>query len=387
MKITFFTNFLNHHQLPFCLELHNNPNINFTLVATERIPHDRLQLGYEDMNNKYPFVLTSYDSKLNYKHSIELAKNSDVIIWGSAPYEYMKYATKNKRIVFRYSERILKNGIKEALNPLRFVRNVYRFRILERNAYLLAASAYATRDYNLFLGYKERSYKWGYFPEVKKNSTNKIVSLKKKNIVPNLIWVGRFIDWKNPELAINLASDLKKKGYKFHLTMIGGGDLESKIHSMIDNLSLNEYISLPGTMSPNEVRNYMDKSDIFLFTSDFGEGWGAVLNEAMNSACAVVVSHAVGAAPFLINEYNGLMYDNSNPIDFLEKVEHLINNDEIRVNMGVNAYQTLVNEWNAKVAANRFLKVCDSLSNNKLEFYETGPLSIAKSISENKGKW
>ena len=107
----------------------------------------------------------------------------------------------------------------------------------------------------------------------------------------------------------------------------------------------------------------------------------------MNSACAVVVNHAVGAAPFLINEYNGLMYNNSSTSDFFDKVEYLLNNDDIRFNMGIKAYQSLVNEWNAKEAANRFLKVCDSLSNNKLEFYETGPLSIAKSISENKGKW
>ena len=132
------------------------------------------------MNNKYSFVLTSYDSKLNYKHSIELAKNSDVIIWGSAPYEYMKHATKNNRIVFRYSERILKNGIKEALNPLRFARNVYRFCFLERNAYLLAASAYAPRDYGFFLGYKKRSFKWGYFPEVKTINIDRVISMKSK---------------------------------------------------------------------------------------------------------------------------------------------------------------------------------------------------------------
>jgi hypothetical protein len=36
-------------------------------------------------------------------------------------------------------------------------------------------------------------------------------------------------------------------------------------------------------MPPEEVRVHMEQSNIYLFTSDFGEGWGAVLNEAMNS--------------------------------------------------------------------------------------------------------
>ena len=46
----------------------------------------------------------------------------------------------------------------------------------------------------------------------------------------------------------------------------------------------------------------MEKSEIFLFTSDKGEGWGAVLNESMNSACAVVASHAIGSVPFLLKD-------------------------------------------------------------------------------------
>ena len=32
----------------------------------------------------------------------------------------------------------------------------------------------------------------------------------------------------------------------------------------------------------------MEQADIYLFTSDRNEGWGAVANEAMNSACAMV---------------------------------------------------------------------------------------------------
>ena len=32
------------------------------------------------------------------------------------------------------------------------------------------------------------------------------------------------------------------------------------------------------------------------------EGWGAVVNEAMNSGCAVVADHMIGAAPWLIRQ-------------------------------------------------------------------------------------
>jgi glycosyltransferase involved in cell wall biosynthesis len=55
-------------------------------------------------------------------------------------------------------------------------------------------------------------------------------------------------------------------------------------------------------MAPEAVRDHMEAADIFLFTSDFNEGWGAVLNESMNSACAVVASHAIGSVPFLLKD-------------------------------------------------------------------------------------
>ena len=64
----------------------------------------------------------------------------------------------------------------------------------------------------------------------------------------------------------------------------------------------------------------MEKSSIYLFTSNFDEGWGAVLNESMNSACAVISSHAAGATPFLISHnINGLLYT-SGDVDELTSI-------------------------------------------------------------------
>ena len=47
------------------------------------------------------------------------------------------------------------------------------------------------------------------------------------------------------------------------------------------------------------------------------EGWGAVLNEAMNSGCACIASHAIGSAGFLIEHgENGFVYRDGDMDDF-----------------------------------------------------------------------
>ena len=111
-------------------------------------------------------------------------------------------------------------------------------------------------------------------------------------------------------MCIEIAKRLVQEGYRFNMNIIGTGVLEKEIEKKIKENRLQKYIHMLGAMNPTQVREYMEKSEIFLFTSDFNEGWGAVLNESLNSGCAVVVSHAVGAAPYLIDDgQNGMLYE------------------------------------------------------------------------------
>ena len=72
---------------------------------------------------------------------------------------------------------------------------------------------------------------------------------------------------------------------------------------------LDDCVHMLGSMSPEQVRLYMEQSQMFLFTSDRYEGWGAVLNEAMNSGCAVVASHIIGSAPsFVTSDCSHIVY-------------------------------------------------------------------------------
>src|SRR5699024_9189093 len=102
------------------------------------------------------------------------------------------------------------------------------------------------------------------------------------------------------------------------------------------------YVELLDFMSPEEVRHYMEQANIYLFTSDRNEGWGAVLNESMNSCCAVVTGHEVGSSYYLIEHgKNGLIYESGNTESLCETVESLVRNPNYCETLGVNAYKTM----------------------------------------------
>lgn len=378
MKITFFSNFLNHHQLPFCLEMNKKANVEFRFVATEAIPEERLKLGYENMNSSYDFVIRAYESEEEYQRALALAYESDVVIIGSAPEILIQKRLEENKLTFRYSERVLKKGLWRILNP-RLYRNLYKIHTVYKNKelYLLCASAYTAGDFSLVGAYPQKAYKWGYFPEVKEYDIENLIPNKPKEI--SILWVGRYLNWKHPEIVVKLAKRLKKRGYQFKINMIGTGPLEEKIKQKVVRQKLEDCVHILGSKPNEQVRKQMEMANIFLFTSDRNEGWGAVLNEAMNSGCAIVADELIGAVPFLIQDgVNGFIYKDKSLKSLTQKVEKLIQDKELRERLAKNAYQTLMTTWNAQTAAEHLMILINNIQNKQNISIKEGPCSKAE---------
>lgn len=356
MKVVFVSNYYNHHQSAISEEFFNQTNGQYRFIQTEPMEEERRNMGW-GQNGLPSFVIESYKDKETYKQCVELINSAEVVIAGSAPEKMIRKRIRSGKLVFRYSERIYKNKKKLLQLPLRYIK--YHFdNYPYKNVYMLCASAYAARDYAITGMFKGKTFKWGYFPAVKKYDD--IVKLIDDKTPASILWVARLIKLKHPDASIRLAKRLKQAGYKFKLSLIGNGELKNKIRDMIKAENLEDCVQMLGSMKPEEVRRYMEQSEIFLFTSDFNEGWGAVLNESMNSACAVVASHAIGSVPFLINDgENGFIYKNGNEDDLFNKVKFLLDNPEKRKEMSLNAYKTMAETWNAENAVKNFLNTVE----------------------------
>ena len=386
MTIAFFSTYLNHHQLPLCEAFCQITEGEFLYVSTSRISKARLDLGYKDMDYDYPFVVRTYENDESRQKAQRIAIESDIVIFGAAPEHYVQLRMLTDKITFRYSERVYKNGVWRVFSP-RGLKNMLKNHTHYRNKelYMLCASAYTAYDFNLIGAYKNKTYKWGYFPEVKTIDIDNLIMKKRNNKKIRLLWVGRFIPLKHAEAAVVLSDMLKKRGYDFELHFVGNGELETNIRTMIEEKDLSNYTVMHGAISPEAVREQMEQSDIFLFTSDFHEGWGAVLNESMNSGCAVIASHAIGSVPFLIKDgENGFIYKNGDMKSMFEKVSRVMDDLELRERISRNAYHTMTEIWNAKSAAERFVVLTKALSEGrKADLFFDGPCSRAEVLSNN----
>ncbi len=383
MKIAFATNYYNHHQKPLADALYALVGDEYHFIETEPMSEERLQMGW-GREEKPSYVLQSYTDETARKNCQKILDTADVVILGNAPYSLIKERLKNHRITFLYTERLYKTGVPFLKLPIHFLRNIKRYNRFRR-LYALCASAYTPIDFARTLSFIRKTYQWGYFTEVKQYADiDAMIEWKRP---ASILWVARFIEWKHPEIAIEIANRLKADGYDFQLNMIGNGILEDPMKELVKQKDLSDCVALLGAMKPEQVRERMEKSEIFLFTSDRNEGWGAVLNESMNSGCAVVANSAIGAAPFLIEQgENGYLYQDGNLDDLYEKVKLLLDNTDDRKRIAKNAYQTMVCEWNAENAARKLLELCRRIQNgeNRPFPYKSGVCSEAKRL---KDRW
>lgn len=379
--ISFISNYFNHHQRFLSQELNKQTKGNYYFIATSEMREERRALGYGESDIP-SYVIESHKSEAQKIKANEIVDKSDVTVIGSASDDCIKSRKDASKLVFRYSERIFKQ--KKSL--IDFIRSGIGFRMKNpcgKPVYLLCAGAFVSSDYAKYGLFKNKAYRWGYFPETKYyDDINNVINNKKKN---SILWVGRFIDWKHPDDALKAAQRLKEKGYDFELNLIGSGEMKQELEELITKNGLSNCVRILGSMKPEQVREHMEKSEIFLFTSDRREGWGAVLNEAMNSGCSVVASHEIGSVPYLVeNESNGIIYESCNTDMLCDKISYLLDNPAKRAEFGKNAYKTISEIWNSSVAAERLINFASHIIAGEKypDLYASGPCSKAEILNE-----
>ena len=379
MKIILLSNYFNHHQTGISRELAKKTK-HFEFIATSKMREERKKLGYGE--NYIPPYVTELDCN-NKENILRNIEDADVVIRGSAPFDLIKKRLSHNKLIFRYAERQFKK--KELM--IKFVPRFVKWHIqnpLRKPIYLLSASAYAVNDFSKFCLFKNKAYKWGYFPETKYyDDVKKLIKQKNKQTI---LWCGRFIDWKHPDDVIEIGRRLRDAKYSFEINFVGTGIMEEEIIKLAKGMGLNDQIHFLGAMKPEMVRKQMEKSAIFLMTSDKNEGWGAVLNEAMNSGCVVIASHLIGSVPFLIeNNKNGMIYKSGDIDQLFEKVKMLLDDENKQDELGFEAYKTITELWNAEVAVERLLCLSENIINGDRypDLYKTGPCSKADVLEDN----
>lgn len=381
ISLVFVSNYFNHHQkyLSDCFFQRLGDQYHF--IETMPMEEERISMGWETFDEKY--LLKSYVSDEEAERAQKLINTADVVIFGSANEKLIRRRLNSKKIIFRYSERVFKE---KKFYWLKLPFRLFRFRRWNPKSariYLLCSSAFSSLDYQKGLGlFWGKCLKWGYFTEAK--VFDDLQSLVDGKDFTTILWCGRLVEGKRLKDVLMAFEIIQKKYSQMRLRVIGGGPLEKEYKEYVAEHGIKN-VSFTGSLDPETVRTEMERSGFFVFSSSFEEGWGAVVNEAMNSACAVIAGHAAGSVPFLIkNQENGFVFESGNVQSLAETLMSAIQFVSKSKKVCANAYSTIVNLWSPVVAADRFLEVCKAAmeGGNPTVLFKEGPCSQADIIEE-----
>ena len=379
MKLVFYCNYLNHHQVLVADELYKQLGGDYAFVAT--LPRNEKELkGGADYSSR-PYCILAGESHEAHERAIEIARTADVCVFGACSQEYAVERARQKDcgLSFEMGERWLKRGWINVLSPRlrQWWMNYMRY-YHYKPFYKLCSSAFVAKDDEKLGAYKGRHYKWGYFTGVDCDFVVEASSDVSTTEITPLMWCSRFLSLKHPELPILMAQKLKKEGLQFVLDFYGSGEVEQKTRDMASRLGLDDVVKFHGAIPNDQVLKEMRRHKIFLFTSNRFEGWGAVANEAMSQGCALVGSDAIGSVPYLVdNCRNGMIFKSGDVDSLTDCVRTLIENRSLLEDIRHNAVATMQTMWSPAVAARNLLKLIEDIKNGRPCSIKEGPCSKA----------
>ena len=378
MKLVFYSVVLNHHQAPVADEFYKLLGDEYCFVELINLGDTK---GATDDYSKRPYLLRAWESTESLKKAMELARTAECCVFGGTDaLSYEKERMKLGLLSFEMGERWLKQGIKSFASPRlwQWLKTYYLGGWNNKPLYKLCCSAFCSIDHYRLGTFKGKSYKWGYFTSISEDYSYFSKFQGVTNISARLMWCARFIDWKHPELPIHLADRLRKNGISFTLDMYGDGIMREALEQKSNELGLLDCVKFYGNIPNDQIHQAMQEHNIFLFTSDRGEGWGAVANEAMSEGCLLIGSDEIGAVPYLVNDgENGLIFKSRDLDSLYEKVDWAIEHSDVCLNIREAAKQSMQNVWSPENAAMSLLKLIDNLKQGKDTPFDKGPCSPA----------
>lgn len=392
MKLVFYSIILNNHQVNVADEFWDLLGNDYRFVELVQPNEGNAKGGTDDYASR-PYLIKAWRSGKEWQEAMNLACSAEVCVFSGLPaLPFEKERVKRGLLSFDMSERWLKRGWANLFSPVIFRMWIaYQMGGWRRKPlYKLCCNAFAAADQYKVGTFNGRCYKWGYFTQVDCDfDVEASPDVSTSNITP-LMWCSRYLMWKHPELPILMAQNLKKRGYHFVLDMFGSGEYEEQAKQLAGKLGVEDVVKFRGTMPNEQLMREMRKHDIFLFTSDRNEGWGAVANECMANGCVLVASDAIGSVPYLVKDgVNGLMFKSASTktsfghpdqkaLDELtEKVAWLLDNKKRMKEMQRKAVRTMQEVWSPKQAAQNLLQLIDDLQNGRGTLIKEGPCSNA----------
>lgn len=180
---------------------------------------------------------------------------------------------------------------------------------------------------------------------------NRKYNLDTKKVV---LFTGRLTKNKGVIYLIRAASLINGT-----VLILGDGPERKAIEEEIKKLKLKNVLMLGYIKTDNQrlFHAFYERADVYVCPSIWNEPLGLTILEAMAAHCPVVATKRGGVISIIKDNINGLFIKARNSKEIAEKVNLLLENDNLRKKFSDNAYKTILEKFTWEKIASRFEEI------------------------------
>ena len=304
MKIVFCLDCVSPHQVPLAREVVKRVGEDhFRYVYRDAVQEERAALGWQMSGDADWFVHIGTRPDI----AREWIVTADVVLTGFRDFELFARRMDKGLVTFYMSERWLKPivaagcsfpGRVRLLNP-RFRRMVCAIKrcFQSKKFRYLPIGVHAQKDMTVLCGAQVLPHMipWGYFiePFARTESTANRTDLNCR-----ILWVGRMLTLKGVDTIVKAFRKVCSDAGNVELTLVGEGSERARLERISQGLPVRFLPFQP----IDAIHRLMFDYDVFVFASNAQDGWGAVVNEALEAGLHVLGTRESGAAATILGE-------------------------------------------------------------------------------------
>lgn len=145
---------------------------------------------------------------------------------------------------------------------------------------------------------------------------------------------------KGTEVLLRAIALLKEQGVSVNLRAVGPfetPEYQAEVYALVDELGIGDRIEWTGFQQ--DVNEQLQKMDVFVLPSLYGEGLPMVVLEAMANGVPVVASCVEGIPEAVRHQTDGLIFEPNEPADLAEKLSQIVGNVSLWRKFGKNSLE------------------------------------------------
>ena len=297
-----------------------------------------------------------YSKAKKYYKKIFSKQNYDVVIdeINTRPFQTPKFVNNNETIIALIHQLAREYWFYETRFPINYIGYHYLEKKWLKNYTNIPTFTVSksTKEDLIELGFNK------IFEVSEGLNFNPLNNIPTKEPYPVIVYSGRLKSPKRPNHAIEAFKLVKKKISNAQLWIIGEGPLKNKLEkNAINDVKFFSNLS-------NQQRRKKIKKAWILINPSIREGWGLNVIEANALGTPCVAYNVKGLRDSIKHNQTGLLVESGNISKLSQAIIKVINNKELRNNLGENALK-YSRQFSWEKTANNFLDIIQQIITDK----------------------